>query len=155
MITQKEAVFNAVVSIMGDAFSEGMDCGAWFKAHPEAKAQLQATVLEGANSTYDVKSEQENMNTYVQGLISNHLRKDTRINGGDKYVAANPGSRAGQGDTEIKAARAAIKTFAEGDPRIEQFQSFIDTKLATIKAAKAVKEIDLDSLPEELKALVG
>lgn len=155
MISQKEAVFNAATSIMGSDFKAGTDCGAWFKSRPEQKKQLQAAVLEGANSVFEVKSEQENMNTYVTGLIANHLRKDTRLNGGEKYVAANPGSRAGQGDPEIKASRQLLKTLAEGSAEYDKVKSFIDTKIASNKAAKQTIEIDVEALPAELQSLVG
>ena len=156
MMTQKEAVFQAVTKIIGSEFKEGMDCGAWFKARPEAKAELQAAVLEAFNSgACEIKSAQENMNTYVQGLISNHLRKDIRINGGEKYVAANPGSRAGQSDPQIKAMRQLAKTLEEGSAEHTKVVNAINEKLAAIKAEKAKVEINVDDLPEDLKSLVG
>lgn len=156
MKTQKEVVFAAVTSIIGAEFSEGMDAGAYFKSHPEAKKELQATVVAAfANGECEIKSPQENMNTYCSGLISNHLRKDTRINGGEKYQAANPGSRAGQGDPQIKEARKLLKTFAEGSAEATQCQAFIDSKVAAAKAERATVAIDVDALPEELKGLVG
>jgi len=155
MNSQKQAVFNAAKAIIGSAFKEGMDAGAWFKARPEQKKQLQATLLEGVGSEFEVKNEQKNMNTYVIGLIANHLRKDTRLNGGDMYKPANPGSRAGQTDPEIKEARKLLKGFEEGSAEHTKISTFINGRLAEIKAAKQVTTIDVDSLPEELKGLVG
>jgi len=148
--TQKEAVFQTVTSFYGDKFENGMS------HNKEDKSAIVTSLVESFEAgNIEIKSEQENVRTYMIGLLNNHLRKDTRLNGGDKYVAKNPGSRAGQTDPEVKAARTALKTFAEGDPRIEKFEAFIATKVASLKAAKAVKEIDMDALPEELKALVG
>lgn len=158
MTTQKETVFNAVCSIIGNDFKEGMDCGAWFKARPDEKAKLQTIVLEAFDSgTCEIKNEQANMNTYVAGMISNHLRKDVRINGGEKYTAKNPGSRAGQGDPQIKEARKLLKTLAEGSAEAAKCQAFIDAKVAAVKAekAKASVAIDVTALPEELRGLVG
>ena len=155
MMTQKEAVYTAVKSIMGSEFSEGTDCGAWFKARKDAKAQLHAAVLEGVGVNFEVKNEQENMGVYITGLIANHLRKDTRLNGGEAYTPANPGSRAGQGDPAIKASRQLLKTLVEGTPEFDKVKAFIDTKIAANKAAKQTIEIDVDALPAELRSLVG
>jgi len=47
------------------------------------------------------------LRSYCSGLQSNWLRKDTRLNGGVKYVAKNPGSRAGS--TDPKALADAIR----------------------------------------------
>ena len=155
MNTQKEAVFNAATSIIGAEFKEGMDAGAWFKSRPEQKKQLQAAMLEGVGSEFEVKNEQENMGVYITGLIANHLRKDTRLNGGEKYTPANPGSRAGQGDPEIKASRQLLKTLVEDSPEYNKVKAFITSKIAANKAAKQTVEIDVDALPAELQSLVG
>ena len=148
-ISQKEAVFNTVTSFYGDKFENGM-------SHTkEAKSSIVDSLVEQADEVFEVKSAQENMRTYIIGLLNNHLRKDTRLNGGDKYVAKNPGSRAGQGDSEIKASRQLLKTLPEGSPEAEKVKAFINTKIAANKAAKQVVEIDTEALPEELRSLVG
>lgn len=156
MLTQKEVVFNAVKSIVGSEFQEGMDCGAWFKQRPDAKKQLHSAVMEAfANGECELKNAQKDLGVYVTGLINNHLRKDTRINGGEKYVPANPGSRAGQGDPQIKEARKLLKTLAEGTPEHAKVLNFINTRIAEIKAEKNKVEINVDMLPAELQGLIG
>lgn len=150
MSTQKDSVFAAVTSFYGNKFENGM-------SHTkEAKQAIVASLCESFEAgEITVKSEQENIKTYMIGLLNNHLRKDVRLNGGEKYVAKNPGSRAGQGDPEIKASRAFLKSLAEGDERIPQVEAFIAKKIAENKAAKATTEIDVDALPAELQSLVG
>ena len=149
MISQKEAVFNTVKSFYGDKFENGMSHS------KDAKATMVKSLVEQADDVFEVKSKQENMKTYIIGLLNNHLRKDTRLNGGDKYIAKNPGSRAGQGDPQIKASRQLLKTLVEGSAEYEKVTAFINTKVAANKAAKATIEIDTEALPEELRNLVG
>jgi len=149
MNSQKEAVFAAVTKFYGSKFENGM-------SHTkEDKSTIVDTLIEGVGTEFEVKNEQENMRSYIIGLLNNHLRKDTRLNGGEKYAPKNPGSRAGQGDSEIKASRQLLKTLVEGSPEAEKVKAFINSKLATIKAAKAVVEIDTEALPAELRSLVG
>lgn len=149
MNSQKQAVFLAVTSYFGDKFENGI------VPSKEDKSKIVDALVEQANVGFEIKSEQENVRSYCIGLLNNHLRKDVRLNGGEKYVAKNPGSRAGQSDPQIKEARKLLKTMAEGSVEANQIKSFIDNKIATNKAEKATDEIDVDALPEELKGLVG
>lgn len=149
MISQKDAVFAVVTEFYGDKFENGM-------SHTkENKSAIVDILVEQADKEFAVKSEQENMRSYIIGLLNNHLRKDVRLNGGEKYVAKNPGSRAGQGDSEIKASRQLLKTLTEGTAEYTKVQNFITAKLAKNKAEKATIEIDKDALPAELQSLVG
>ena len=96
--TQKEAVYLAVTGFYGSKFSNGM-------THTkEDKAKIVDILVEQFEAgNIEIKSAQENVRTYMIGLLNNHLRKDTRLNGGEKYVAKNPGSRAGQSNPQIAA----------------------------------------------------
>jgi len=150
MFTQKEAVFNTVTSFYGPKFKNGM-------SHTkEDKSQIVDSLIESfEKKEWEIKSEQDNLRSYVIGLLNNHLRKDTRMNGGDKYEAKNPGSRAGQGDPQIKEARKLLKTFEEGSEQYNKIQAVITAKVDAAKAEKQKTEIDVESLPEELRGLVG
>ena len=95
---------------------------------------------------------------YVSGLISNWLRKDTRLNGGGKYVAKNPGSRAGQSDEQMKTLRALAKQFA-GTDKEQVVLAQIEKRKSELAAAK-VKSVELtpeqiDALPADVKAALG
>jgi hypothetical protein len=146
-ITQKEAVYQAVTNV----------CGTQDEAYAptkEQRASVNQILVEGFKNgsieldrTYDDQA----LRAYVSGLQSNWLRKDKRLNGNVAYVAKNPGSRTGSGDTSIKAMRALLATKTDASERAE-IQSFIDKRLSEIKPAKTVT-IDVDSLPEALKHL--
>lgn len=145
--TQKDAVFAAVTNVCGQ--QDGA-----YNPTKEERAQVNQILFAGFQAgtielSADKQYDESGLKSYVSGLQSNWLRKDSRLNGNVKYSAKNPGSRAGSGDPQIKAMRALLAT--KSDPTEQsEIQSFIDKRLAEIKPAKTV-EIDVDSLPEALR----
>jgi hypothetical protein len=90
---------------------------------------------------------------YTSGLISNWLRKDPNMNGGTKYVPANPGSRVS--DPQLKALKALLAQTIDGDDKAE-IEGFIATRVAELGASKAkVKVVDYSALPAELRERFG
>lgn len=91
---------------------------------------------------------------YSSGLVSNWLRKDTRLNGGGKYLPKNPGSRQGQGDTQISELRKLRKTLTDAE-QISAVDAHINERLTQLKATK-IKTISInaDLLPESLRSFV-
>ena len=146
--TQKEAVFNAVVNICGEI--DGI-----YSPSKEQRAMINAIICEGfKNGTVELSTEyatDAELKSYTSGLISNWLRKDTRLNGGTKYVAKNPGSRAGSGDAQLKAMRALMSTLTTPEDKAE-VQKHIDARVAEIASAKQVKTVDFSALPADLQA---
>jgi hypothetical protein len=97
----------------------------------------------------------EKMRGYVNGLLSNWLRKDVRLNGGSKYETKNPGSRAGQGDETLKSLKALRGTLSDA-AHIAAVDSEIEKRQAEISAAKAKKvEINFDVLPDSIRSMIG
>ena len=145
-MSQKEAVFSAVVNVCGqsdEAYSPTKD----------ERASVNQILFEGfKNGTIEFAGtlpDDTKLKGYVSGLQSNWLRKDKRLNGNVQYVAKNPGSRAGQTDPQIKAMRTLLSTQEDPAKRAE-IESFIARRLAEIKPAKTV-ELDVDALPEALR----
>lgn len=97
------------------------------------------------------------MTGYVKGLVNNWFRKDPRLNGDTKYVAKNPGSRAGAGDEQLKALKI-LRTSKEGDAAalIAIDQAIADRK-AELGAAKAVTLTaeQIEAIPADLRAKLG
>ncbi len=139
-LNQKDAVFNAVSQVLaenGVHFEEGQDARTHMSK--EFRAQVNQILFEGfraGNIELNGEKSDSELKTYVSGLQSNWLNKDKRLNGGTKYVAKNPGSRAGIQDPQIKALRALMSTKTDED-EIAEIQSYIDDRLAVIKAEKA------------------
>lgn len=92
------------------------------------------------------------MNSYVNGLVNNWIKKAPEFNGGEKYAPKNPGSRAGQGDEQIRAMRQLKKTTTD-EIILAEIDKAIEARLAEIKP-ESVVEINVDALPEHLRHLV-
>lgn len=156
VISQKEAVFNAVCEVVG-SFSGSVELST------DQRKQVIEMVMSGfqsgsveisaeASAKYDTDAK---LKSYTQGLVSNWLRKDTRLNGGSKYETKNPGSRAGSGDETVRALRALRKTLTDAE-QIAEVESEIESRLAAVKAAKQPKvEINASLIPENLRHLVN
>lgn len=156
--TQKEAVYNAITSVLSESnieFAEGTDVSSLMTR--EIRSQVNQILFEGFRSgtvELDREFNDTELKAYVSGLQSNWIRKDKRLNGNTKYVAKNPGSRAGSGDAQLKAMRALLSTLTEESDRAE-VQSHIDARVSEISASKAKKvTIDMSVLPADLAKFI-
>lgn len=150
MVKQKDATYTAIVNVTG--FKGEGKC----VTTREQRAQVAMILSEGFRSgsigyegDFNTLSDSD-QKSYVSGLISNWLRKDTRLNGGEKYAAKNPGSRAGSSDPQLKALRTLITQVPEEQK--SEIQSYIDARMNELNAAKVKSTVDFSALPEELAA---
>ena len=155
-ITQKEAVFNAVTSVLNEnniEVLEGTDINTLM--NKEYRAQVNAILFEGFRSEtieLDRKFSDSDLKGYVSGLQSNWLRKDKRLNGGIAYVAKNPGSRVGSADPALKAMRTLLSTLTTDSDKSE-VQTAIDDRISEIQASKVkALSIDYSVLPADFAA---
>jgi hypothetical protein len=142
---QKDAVYQAITNTfeITDGQAVVLD--------KEQRAEIVNILCEGFTAkkiSYDgdVPVDAE-LRTYCNGLLSNWLRKDPRLNGNVKYVAKNPGSRSGSTDPQVSAMRILLGTKTDPTERAE-IQAFIDRRLAEIKPS-AAKTLT----PEQVEAL--
>lgn len=141
VMTQDEAVFQAITNVCGE--QEGK-----YEPTKEERAQITEILVEafkaGKIALKDTPANAEKLaddaklRSYCSGLQSNWLRKDTRLNGGVKYVPKNPGSRAGSTDPQIKAMRTLLQTRTDlsTEDRAE-IQAAIARRVAEIKPVKS------------------
>ena len=155
MLSQKESVFQAVTSLIdvGNTVVELTK-----DQRSEVIAMVTQSIVQGetefsaeAKAKYKTESD---VKGYVNGMVSNWLRKDTRLNGGTKYEIKNPGSRAGQGD-EILANLKNLKATMTDAAHIAVIDEHIETRKSELAKAKPTKQvkINFDLLPDDLKAL--
>ena len=161
-ITQKQGVYNAIVAFCGDHdihFEDGME----FKPTKDQRStivEMVATAIEAGEVELSAVAREKyaefsKLKSYCNGLVSNWLRKDTRLNGDVKYEIKNPGSRAGSGDEVIKELRKLLKTLSDTDQRAT-VQGEIDSRLTALKMKKNESiQINADLIPEELRSLVN
>lgn len=160
MVSQKQAVTNAVLSIFPD-YELGGETTLSSILTPDSKKEIRSLVFEAFKAgevsfSEDAQSkygqDDQALMKYVGGMVDNWIRKNKDFNNGQAYVTKNPGSRAGSQDDQIKALRGLKKT--TNDPQaLAEIEEAIQTRLAEIKPTKTV-EINVDALPEHLKHLV-
>ena len=165
---QKEAVYSAVTSVFADAgitFEDGMNAGTMLTKELRGRVHSIMTegfaggtiVLEGTAANQAKLADESKLSGYVSGLISNWVRKDKRLNGAVAYVPANPGSRTGSTDPQLKTLRALYRQFASVDPvKAATVQSHIEARLSALRAEKAASApVDFSALPAEVIASLG
>jgi len=164
-INQKSAVYVAVCNVLaerGIGFDDGMNAKELLGTDgvKQVKEIVCLGLIQGeVEMTTDSRvkySTPEAMKEYTSGLVSNHLRKDTRLNGGEKYVPANPGSRTGSSDEVIKELKKLRAVQADNADAVAMIDEAIAARTAELALEKAkTVEIDVSKLPESLKHLVG
>lgn len=150
MMNQKEATYQAICNVTGHT-GEGQ-----LVISKEQRAQVNMILFQGFRDgkiQLDREFNDAELKSYVSGLQSNWIRKDNRLNGGVKYVAKNPGSRAGSGDPQLKAMRTLLSTLTT-DADKQEVQGYIDARIAEITVAKQ-EVIDFSALPADLQAKFG
>jgi hypothetical protein len=157
MLNQKESVFQAVLSVAGE-FEGAVQLSK--EQRSEVVDLVTASILSGDTEfSADAKAKhdtEQKVRTYCVGLVNNWLRKDTRLNGGEKYQAKNPGSRVGSSDPVVRELRKLLSHVDEEQQAV--IQAEIDSRLAAVKEQKmsqAKKVINSDLIPDHLKHLVG
>jgi len=158
---QKEAVYSAVAEVLGDI------TGTVILSKEQRKDVIDAITSGISNGEVEFSDEAKTKYTteaairgYVSGLVNNWLRKDSRLNGNTKYEPKNPGTRAGQGDEQLKAMRALRKTFViSGDTtKLADVDAAIAARVGDIKTTKKAPKtpsVDLSNVPDELKEALG
>jgi hypothetical protein len=158
--SQKEAVYAAVKAYLDDK-SIQHDDGQLVSLDKDGRKtviEMIATAAMNGNMAFSAEAKAkydtiEKVREYGNGLLSNWLRKDKRLNGGSTYVAKNPGSRAGQGDETVKALRA-LKTQLSEKSQIEAVDSELTKRLDFLRAGKKKQvTIDINLLPESVRNL--
>ena len=89
---------------------------------------------------------------YISGLVNNWIRKFKGFNGGETYVAKNPGSRQHIGDEQLRE----LKKLLSMHPGNAEITEAIATRTAELAAEKAkTVTINVDALPESLRHLIS
>ncbi len=146
-ISQKEGVYEAIVAVKGTSEFNGA-----VTLSDDERTLVREALRDGfkrGEIAYagDLPDDKE-LFTYTSGLVSNWLRKDTRLSGGVKYTPKHPGIRAGSGDESIKAMKSLLTTVTDPAEKLE-IQKAIDARTAELKPQP--KPIKVEALPEHLR----
>lgn len=162
-LNQHQSVVKFSQEVLGERFEIGRDIKEYATKDDKRKV---ATLIAEAMLTGDVELSAEAMtkygtsiekltSKYVTGMVTNWWNKSKDLNGGVKYEAKNPGSRAGAGDPTVKEMKLLRQHLADvgNDAGVAQVDAAIVAHLAA--TAKPKPEINLSLIPDEIKNLVG
>ena len=163
-VSQKQAVRNAIFSILGEAgtsfeLNGSVSINEVFNSDMKAKARdilftgFKTSEIEFKDSFQSKVDDDTELKKYVSGLLNNWMRKDKELNCGEVYQAKNPGSRAGNQDVTVKELRKLLKVTVKEEDKVA-IQTAITSRLAEIKPEKSVT-IDASVIPEHLKHLLS
>lgn len=163
MHSQKEAVYQTTLTVLNENGIQLDNQPVKDVANKTIKETVVGIVtqgiLGGAVAFSDEAKAKHNtpelVRKYVSGMVDNHWRKDTRLNGGLKYEIKNPGTRSGSGDATIQNLKNLLQ-LKQGDAEAcSLIQQALDERKAELSAAKAKKlEVDVSAIPEHLRHLV-
>lgn len=150
-MTQNEAVYFAVTATFTNT-EVVPPTSTWSNAQKEQVHGLLLKMFKAGEWTKNSGGQDDaSVMKYIPGLVNNHVRKDLRLNGGKKYEAKNPGSRAGSSDATIQAMRGLLEITEDEAARVA-IQAEIDKRLQSLKPKV---KINIDNLPESLRHLVS
>ena len=156
-MSQKQSVFVAVCAVLNeDNINRKVELTKDQRA--EVVGMVTDSIVSGetefsteAKAKYPTR---DDVKGYVNGMVSNWLRKDLRLNGGSKYETKNPGSRAGSGDEVLKNLKALRTTLTDKD-HIAAVDEEIAKRVAELAEQKAKSvTINADKIPEALRHLI-
>lgn len=147
MLSQKDAVFQAVTGYFGSRFQNGMEV-----TDEDKKAIVDRLIKSYNDKEWEIKRGQENLAVYCRGLLNNHLARDKRLNGGKKYEPKTKGAPRATGDETAKALRALALTLT-GEAKA-QVEAELESHLKKLRIEKLTKKINTDSIPEHLRHLI-
>lgn len=156
-MNQKESVFSATMTVTqedGVSFTNALEIP---KASKDKIVNLVTESIINGDTEFSAEAHEKHttpdaVRKYVVGLVNNWFRKDTRLNGGSKYVAKNPGSRAGMMDPQIRELKKLLDLHPEAKTDIEAAITARQTELNAAKVKEVVVNADL--IPDSLKGLL-
>jgi len=97
----------------------------------------------------------EKMRNYSTGLLSNWVRKDPRLNGGEKHAIKNPGARLGHKDEILKNLKELKKALIN-KKEIAAVDKEIQNRINELQNEKrSLIPIDIKNIPVHLMHLVN
>jgi len=168
-LNQRQSVYLATMNVLADAginFDDGQAATAAEVVTKDMRHSIMSIVTESirsgetefsaeATAKHDTEPK---VRSYVSGLVNNWFRKDTRLNGGAKYVTKAPGSRAGAGDEQLKALKALRATKSDDADALTVIDAAIANRQTEIKVAKPTVTLtaeQVEALPASVREALG
>lgn len=137
-ISQKNAVIREVTKTLGSSFDNSVP--AYDLLSDEQISKVRKSITDGIINgdiefSLPVKTERD-VYLYVCGLVSNHLRKATQLNGNVVY---KPKAKSNDADPVIFELKKLLATFPENSEKFINTQQAIEQRLKELNDLKPVK----------------
>jgi len=160
---QKDAVVEAVISVLGDSFVGGTTIVKDIIT-PEQKSEIKELVFNGIVSGEigygkDLEDTKE-IKRYANGVVDNHVRRAKELNAGTVYKPSKEGTKR---DPQLKELNKLLNSgqFPEDGEQYAAIVSHIETRTNQLASERAAKRsgspapVDADMLPAHLQNLVS
>jgi len=166
-ISQCQAVIDAVSTILGDTFVEGETNAKKVLTSEQLSSvadEVTNGIMGGTVSFGKATEDEKSVRNYVVSMISNHLRKSKKLNGGTAYNPSSTGR--GSRDMILGNLQKLIKNYEEGTDEFTKVAEAIIERKSTLvaersaradarKKQKMINDINFDELPADLKDIVA
>ena len=162
MIKQKQAVVDAVATVLGGDFTPGTTVvkdAISKEQKSEIRSLVFAGIMDGTVGFNGSLDDEKEISRYVNSMVDNHFRKAKELNGGNTYKPASTGTRR---DPQLREMNKLLRTFTEGSEEFSQIQEHIELRNGQLdeirtqkRNAASVGPIDTDALPPHLRSLVN
>jgi hypothetical protein len=160
-IGQKQAVVNAVGSILGSDFTAGETPVKDIITQDQlnkVRDDVFSNIKNGNVSYNGDTSDDKALRRYVNGMVQNHFRKAKELNGGEKYAPTGGGAKR---DAQLSELKKLLDTYSAGSEEYDKIQQAISNREAELqeerkaaaeqrKQQKIINGIDRSSLPDDL-----
>jgi len=157
---QSDSVIFFTKLVLGEAFQPGVAVTSYVSKDERSQIVDQVTKSIATFET-DMKEESrvkyadpKALRGYVTGMVKNWFDKSKVLNGDVKHAYKNPGSRAGQGDAQLKALKT-LRSQLKDEADIARVDAAIELRATQIAAEKPKATINVEALPEELRHLIA
>ena len=159
-IGQKQAVVNAVETVLGDSFT-GTVTKVKDVLTSEQLNDIRKSVLDGilnGDVAYNKPTiDTDTVRRYVNGMVDNHLRKSKELNGGKTYKPTKTGVKR---DTALLNLNRLLSTYTAGTQEHEEVKEAITARQKELKTVQSSKKkisknaVDTNIIPAELASII-
>lgn len=157
-ISQKQAVVNEVMNILGSSFSPSTP--AKQQLTPDNIRTIKSNIVNGiVNGSIAYNKDSSNVKevtAYVPGLVSNHLRKAKELNGGVKYGPTTKKiiNEEYNSDPVSKSLDDKLSRLVPGTEEYENTRLALKhSRVFNSKVNKELKQFSMEDMPEELREI--
>lgn len=162
--SQKQAVIDAVMDVMGSTFVSGQTNVKSLITQDQltlVRQKVYDGIVAGKVAYNKDLSDTKTISRYVAGMVDNHLRKAKELNGGNQYKPSPTGTKSSK-DDKLQSLTSLLKNMDVDSPEYESVLSAIEARKEQIAKEKkkrredtALARLDSEVLSPELAGILS